>query len=391
MGKLVYCNKCVMPNTRPKIDFDDQGICGGCRGAEEKKEEIDWDKREKQLREIFDKHRSADKSKYDCIVPVSGGKDSIYQVHIAKNVYKMHPLCVSFRTDARTPLGEHNLQALRDMGVDHIDYTPNPVGFNKLALKSFRLYGDNALADHWASWSIVARVALKFRIPLVIWGENPEMEYGGPDEEREVSRLGLEWLRKQPILKGTKIQDFVDEDLKISEVSALIHPTEEELAAIDYTPIFLGYFLPWDCDQNVKIAKHYGFEPRKEGPIMGLYDYADLDCMNIVIHHYPKFLKFGFNRVTDNACNEIRKGRMTREEAIELVKERDGILPPREYVQHFCKRVGISEREFWETLERFRNKDIWYKDSEGKWQLNGWIGGKKIPESWRNPLEKGEL
>ncbi len=391
MGKLVYCKKCVIPNSRPKIDFDEEGICGGCRGAMEKAHEIDWVKRESELKELFDKFRSKGGSSYDCIVPVSGGKDSIFQVHMVKNVYKMNPLCVTFRTDARTRLGEHNIQALRDMGVGHIDYSPNPVGINKLALKSFRIYGDNALADHWASWAIVARVAINFKIPLVIWGENPEMEYGGPDEERELSTLGLKFLKKQNILKGTTIHDFIDEDLKLSEVVSLIHPTQEEMDAVDYTPIFLGYYLPWDCERNVEIAKEYNFNVREEGPIMGLYDYSDLDCKNIVIHHYIKFLKFGFNRVTDNCCNEIRKGRMTKEEAIRLVGERDGALPPREYVLHFCDRTGISEREFWEILEGFRNKDIWYKDSDSKWQLNGWIGGEKIPEEWRNPLEKGDL
>lgn len=372
-----------MPNTRPGLTFNEQGICSACEGAEEKNKIIDWESRKKELKSIFDKFRSKDQLKYDCIVPVSGGKDSIYQVHIIKNVFKMNPLCVTFRTDARTPLGEHNIQALREIGVDHIDFTPNPCGFNKFRLKAFVNEGDCSLPDHLAIWNIIPIFAVKFKIPLVIWGENPDMEYGGTKDLRKVSKLNRDWMRNQNILKGKSIQDWCDGSLNIDELFGLIPPSEEELEKIDYTPIFLGYYLPWDCEENVKIAKKYGFLVREKGPIMGLYDYSDLDCMNIVIHHYFKWLKFGFNRISDNASNEIRKGRLTREAAIKLIKERDGIKPPKEYIQHFCKSVGITWQQFWEVAEKFRNKDIWKKDENGEWYIEGWIGGKKIPDRFQ--------
>lgn len=389
--ELKYCVKCVMPNSRPGLTFNSIGVCSACEGAEEKKKEIDWISREKELNAIFDKFRSKDKMNYDCIVPVSGGKDSIYQVHMVKNVYNMNPLCVTFRTDARTPIGEHNIQVLREIGVDHIDFTPNPIGFNKLRKKTFETVGDTSLPDHLAIWGVIPNIALKFKIPLVIWGENPDMEYGGTKDMRKVAKLNRNWMKGQHILKGKTVQDWCDNNLKINEISCLIPPKEEDLDSIDYTPIFIGYYLPWDAKRNVEVAIKHGFKVRKEGPIMGLYDYADIDCKYIVLHHYFKFLKFGFNRVTDNACNEIRKGRMTREQAKKLVIEKDGVLPPKEYVEDFCKRVGITVKHFWEVAERFRNKDVWYKDTKGKWQLKGWIGGNKIPEEWRNPLEKGEI
>ncbi len=378
-----YCTKCVMPDTRPGLTFNDKGVCSACEGAMEKKEKIDWKARKKELKEIFDRFRSPDGTYYDCIVPVSGGKDSIYQVHMVKNVFKMNPLCITFRTDARTKIGEHNIQALREIGVDHIDFTPDPKGIRKLRLKTFREVGDCSIADHLNWWNIMPYFALKLRIPLVIWGENPDMEYGGTKDLRHVAKLNRGWMRNQDILKGKTIKDWCDENLTIDEVKSFdFYPDEDELDKIGYTPVFLGYYLPWDIKENLEVARSHGFMVRDKGPIMGIYNYADLDCMYIVIHHYLKWYKFGFNRVTDNCCNEIRKGRMTREEAIKLVRERDGIKPPKKFIRHFCDRLGISEKEFWDTCEKFRNRKIWKQDDDNRWYIDGWIGGDKVPDEF---------
>lgn len=387
--KIQYCTRCVTPSTRPKLSFNLKGVCSACTGAEEKKE-INWKEREKELTSIFNKYKSKG-NKYDCIVPVSGGKDSIYQVHVVKNVYHLNPLCITFRTDSRTKIGEHNIQCLRNMGVDHIDFTPNPVGFKKLCRKTFEEVGDCSLADHLAIWGIIPRFAIAFKIPLVIWGENPDMEYGANKDERQVSRINRDWLKNQNILKGKKAEDWCDNNLKIGEIKSLVYPSEEELDELGYTPLFLGYYVPWDAKNNVEIAEKYGFKERKR-PIMGIYDYSDLDCMRIVIHHYFKWLKFGFNRVTDNASNEIRKGRMSREEAVRLVRERDGIKPPKEYIIYFCDYIGISEKHFWKIAEKFRNKDIWKKNDKGEWYIENWICGDKIPDKFPfEPLLEGEI
>ena len=388
---LVYCTRCVMPNSRPNLHFNEHGVCSACVLAEQKKKVIDWKAREKEFAALFDKFRAKNPGKWDCIIPVSGGKDSTYQVHIVKNVYKMNPLAVTFRTDARTKLGEHNIQSLREMGVDHIDVTPNPIGFNKLRKKTFEQEGDCSLPDHLAIYAVAPLMAVKFNIPLVIWGENPDMEYGAHPDLQHISQLNRDWLKHAHILKGKSAEEWADKDLPISELLTLIYPSEEELDAIGYTPIFLGYYLPWDADQNNRIAKQYGFRSRKAGPIMGLYDYADIDCEHIVIHHYFKWLKFGFNRITDNACNEIRKGRMTREEAIKLVREKDGVKPPKEYIANFCRRIGITEKHFWEVAERFRNKSIWKQTPQGEWYIDGWIGGDKVPDRFGfEPLSEEE-
>tara|TARA_Y100000816_G_scaffold287689_1_gene270880 strand:- start:539 stop:1369 length:831 start_codon:yes stop_codon:yes gene_type:complete len=269
---------------------------------------------------------------------------------------------------------------MRDMGVDHIDISPNPLGVNSLTKMAFLQFGDCSLLDHLAIYSIIPNFALRLGIPLVVWGENPWMEYGGSPKDSDIPRLNRNFLRDHDILKGRHVEEWVQNGLNLEDLQTMIYPSEEELDALNYTPIFLGYYLPWDAKQNVDIAKKYGFKVREKGPIMGLYDYADLDCMNIVIHHYFKWLKFGFNRVTDNASNEIRKGRLDRETAIKLVRDKDGFKPPKEYIQAFCDQIGISEKEFWSTAEKFRNTNIWKKNSKDEWYIEGWIGGDEMPD-----------
>lgn len=377
---LIYCKLCVSPTTRPGLELNEEGVCSACISAKQKVNEIDWGQRKSDLEKIFAKHRRESETEYDAIVPVSGGKDSIYQVHMVKNVFGMNPLCVTFRPLSRTRAGEENLQTLRDMGVDHIDFAPNPVGVNKLTRRSFEEFGDCSIVDHLAIYAIIPNFALRFKIPLVIWGENPYMEYGGTKDNRNLSELNRKFYQEHHIFKGRTIQDWVDNNLQLTEIQSMTYPSSNKLESLGYEPIFLGYFIPWDAKQNLETANKYGFKHRSSGPIMGLYDYADLDCKNIVIHHYFKWLKFGFNRVTDNACNEIRKGRMTRMKAIELIRKRDGLKPPKEYIEDFCRQIHITWEHFWEVAERFINKDIWEKDENEEWYLKGWIGGDQVPD-----------
>jgi len=386
---LTYCKNCVTPTSRPDLKLDERGICSACLKAEQKKQEIDWKKREVQLENIFSKHRH--KTDYNCIIPVSGGKDSIYQTYMLKNKYDMNPLCISFRPLSRTKRGEENIQALRNLGVDHIDFSPNPIGVNKLTLRAFEEFGDCSLLDHLAIYSIIPNLALRLKIPLVIWGENPYMEYGGDFDSQNLSTLNKKFFRDHNILKGRSLKDWVSKDLSLKELQSMIYPSESSLDSIGYNPIFLGYFIPWDAKINCDIAVKNGFKARESGPIMGLYDYADLDCMNIVIHHYFKWIKFGFNRVTDHASNEIRKGRLSRNDAIKLVKKLDGMKPPVQYIEKFCKQIDITTEHFWYIVERFRNTNIWKKDENNEWYIQGWIAGDKIPDRFPHTvLDKQE-
>ena len=376
---LTYCTTCVMPTTRPGLTLDASGVCDACRSVARKRE-VDWEARRRELDAIFARVRRRHDHEYDCIVPVSGGKDSVYQTHMVRHECDMNPLCITFRPLSRTRRGEENLQALRNLGVDHIDFAPNPDAINTITRASFEQFGDCSLVDHLAIYNFVPNLARRFNIPLVIWGENPFMEYGGDESKSGLNEQTARFVRDHHILKGRQALEWGQEGVTRRELQSLVPPDEAELDALGYTPIFLGYYIPWDARHNIEIAAQHGFRRREAGPIMGLYDYADLDCMNIVIHHYFKWLKFGHNRITDNASNEIRKGRLTRAEAIELVKAGDGVKPPREYIAAFCRQIGIDEPHFWSVAERFRNQDIWKRDDNGEWYLEGWIGGDRAPD-----------
>tara|TARA_B100001093_G_scaffold52260_1_gene44337 strand:+ start:24036 stop:25220 length:1185 start_codon:yes stop_codon:yes gene_type:complete len=378
---MKYCKKCVTPDTRPDLEFNKEGICSACQMAS-KKLNINWEERKKNLESILNSHRRTDDHVYDCIVPVSGGKDSIYQTYMAKNVFNMNPLCITWRSLARTNRGQENLNALRSLGVDHIDFTSNPSGINKITRLAFEEFGDCSLVDHLAIYNLIPNLALRLNIPLIIWGENPYMEYGGDKERADQNKQSNKIVRENHILKGKATLDWVSKHISRREINSFVSPDEQELDLIDYEPIYLGFYIPWDAKKNKEIAIQNGFKPREKGPIMGIYDYADLDCINIVIHHYFKWLKFGFNRITDNASNEIRKGRMTREEAIEMVKKFDGFKPPVEYIKAFCSQIRISEKFFWEIGEKFRNKKIWKKNEKQEWYISDWIGGDKIPDKF---------
>ncbi len=380
--KIKYCKNCVTPNTRPDIDFDNFGICSACNSSVQKKKIINWKKRFKDLKKILNKHKKLSKNKsYDCIVPVSGGKDSIYQTYILKKKFKMNPLAITWRPLSRTFRGEENLLALKKIGVDHIDFTPNPKIINQITKKSFFKFGDTSYIDHLCIFNIIPNFAIKLGIPLVVWGENWYLEYGGKKFSNN-SKLTVQLSKQNHILKKFPSEKWISKNIKKRDISSFKSPSVKELKKIKYEPIFLGYFINWDIKRNRKISVKNGFKPREMGPIMGLYNESDLDCTNIPIHHYFKWLKFGFNRVTDNCSNEIRKGRMSRKKAIKLVSKLDGMKPPKEYIKAFCNQIRISNSKFWKVADKFRNKNIWKKKSLNKWYIENWLGGKKVIDNF---------
>ena len=388
--KINYCKKCVIPNTRPEIHFDEKGICSACNNAKTKKK-IDWSKRKIDFFKILKKHKEINKNNdYDCIVPVSGGKDSVYQLYQMKKKFKMRPLAITWKTMARTQQGEKNLAALKSIGVDHIDFTINPKIINEITKKSFFKFGDSSYIDHLCIYNLIPNLAIKFKIALVVWGENMYFEYGGRKKKSIQRTQNSKLINEHHILKSHLAEKWLSRNISKKDLSSFSTPNEKKLKAIKYEPIYLGYYFPWDIKQNYKIAKKVGFRARESGPIMGLYSESDVDCMNIVIHHYFKWLKFGFNRVTDHASNEIRKKRLTRDKAVKLISKFDGLKPPKEYIKNFCKQINITEKKFWEIANKFRNKKIW-KKKNNEWYIENWIGGnKKVDKFSHVQLSKKE-
>ena len=366
---MKYCVRCVIPDTRPGIDIGTDGVCSACKGHEEKKWSIDWNKRQKDFEEIVKETKNMGKS-YDCIIPVSGGKDSTWQV-VKCLEYGLRILAVTWKTPLRSKLGQENLNNLIRLGVDHIDYTINPEIEKRFIYKTLTRVGDPGLPMHMAIYAIPLRIAVAFDIPLIVWGESPHMEYGGTEEDRKNNQLNHAWLKKHQILQGTSIEDWIDDDLPPKNMTAFHLPDEQDFQARQLRSIFLGYYFPWDVAESLRVSLGHGFQVREEGPKVGYYNYADIDCDIIAIHHYFKWFKFGFTRLFDNLSIEIRNGRMSRFEAIDIISKMKE-QAPYEDITKLCFFMDIQESQFWEIAESFRNSAVW-SFKNGTWMIPDFI------------------
>lgn len=365
---MKYCRRCILPDTRPNLAIGQDGICDACR-AHGSRTTIDWARRERAFRKVAANARSRS-SRYDCVVPVSGGKDSTWQI-LKCLEYGLTPLAVTWKTPARTVLGQANLDNLVRLGVDHIDYQINPKVEARFMLRAFERYGSTALPMHMALFSIPLAIAVRFRIPLVVWGENSAFEYSGTAEEQTGFRLDGAWLRKFGVTHGTTARDWITEGFSERELSAYFGPTDTELEAAGVLAAFLGYYLSWDPEETRRVAAAHGFRGRAEGAKTGYYDFADIDDDFISIHHYMKWPKFGFTRLFDNLSLEIRNGRMIREQAMRVVADA-GEQMPNEDIEKFCAFAGIARARFDAIAEGFRNPAVWQR-SGGSWRIPGFL------------------
>jgi len=362
-----YCRRCVMPETKPDLKIDGDGICNACRSFESRKV-VDWEKRKAEFKGILDRYRSNDNSNYDCMIPVSGGKDSTYQV-VKLLELGYNPLCVTATTCQLSEIGRRNIENLKRLGVDYVEVTINPTVRAKVNRIGLREVGDISWPEHLTIFTIPPRIAVQFKIPLMIWGENSQNEYGGPAADAENSVLTRRWLEEFGGLLGLRVTDLLgQEGLSAKELIQFTYPTDDDLKRVGVTGIFMGYYFPWDGYQNALVAQAYGFETFPKAVEGSLVSYENIDNIQTGIHDYFKYLKFGFCRVTDLACLHLRRGRLTREQAIAIVKKRDGKFPwsylghP---IQDVLKQIDIDLEEFIRICDRFTNKKIFKCDSRG--------------------------
>jgi N-acetyl sugar amidotransferase len=357
-----YCKRCLYPDTKPQLIFNQDRICSACINYEKKKT-IDWDKKRKEFKEILEKYRSKNKTNYDCLIPVSGGKDSHYQTYVIKKEFGLNPLVVNFHPHDQTELGKENLENLKKIGVDCIEFSPNPEIYLKLARFGLKELGDFQWPEHLGIFTIPVQMAVKFNIPLIIWGENPQLEYGQPTDVNKDTILDREWNEKNGgyFLDKIKPIDMIKYGFELDELRSYIYPTDDEIRKVGVTGVFLGSYVNWDIFNQLEIVKKIGFK-ENSGNKEGTYDgWENLDVYFTVFHDYFKFLKYGFGRATDHASIEIRYGRMTREDGLELVKKSEGKIP-RKYLKEFLKAAKITEEEFHKTCDKFTNKDLFKKD-----------------------------
>lgn len=357
----------MLPDTKPGLTLDGEGICNACRNYEIR-EAIDWEKRKKELELILEKYRSKDGSNWDCIVPVSGGKDSTYQV-IKILELGMNPLCVTATTCDLSDIGRKNIENIKSMGVDYIEFTSNKVVRSKLNKIGLEQVGDISWPEHAGIFTMPVRAAVQYNIPMIIWGENPQNEYGGPASSNQKNILDREWLNKFGGLLGIDSSDLIGkEGIERKHIIPYIYPSDEELRRVGITGLFLGYYIPWDGYTNALISENHGFTTYNKIVEGSAVDYENLDNYQTGIHDYFKFLKFGFGRATDITSLHIRRGRLTREEGLEIVKKQDGKFPWSylgKSLEDILEKIDVEVEEFIEICDRFTNKDIFITDENG--------------------------
>jgi N-acetyl sugar amidotransferase len=365
---ITYCRHCVMPATKPDLFIDGEGVCSACRSYESRAE-VDWDARRAALLDIVERYRSQSGSNYDCIVPVSGGKDSTYQVLRLREL-DLNPLCVTATTDSLSDIGRRNIENLKRLGVDYVEVTTNPVvrrRINRLALTQI---GDISWPEHVTIFTIPVRIAVHFKIPLLVWGENPQHEYGGPAGAAADHVLTRRWLEEFGGLLGLRVSDLAGQiGIEPRQLIQYTYPSDYDLAHVGVTGLFLGYYLPWDGYGNALYAQGHGFETFDRVVEGSLVNYENLDNHQTGIHDYFKFLKYGFGRATDIACLHIRRGRLSREDGLRLVKKHDGRFPWTYLGRKLAlilDEIEMTVEEFVEVCDRFTNKKLFVTDARGE-------------------------
>ena len=362
---MKFCTKCVMPNTKPDLHFDEDGICDACQSQKDKNSSIDWELREKEFLALVEQYKNKNNSDYDCIIGVSGGKDSTYQV-IKVLELGLNPLCICFEPTIPTEIGRKNLENLNNLGVDLIHIKRNPVVYKKLAREAFLRTGDNEWQNHLGIFTTVPKMAVNFNIPLIIWGESPQIEYGGPATSKTRNTLDRQWLEEFGGLLGNRISDMIGVDgLSKRDVALYTYASDEEIHRVGVTGLFLGYYFKWDLREVVAKVKKHGFSVQ-DRPVETTYEnFENLDCYSNHLHDYLKYVKYGFGRATDNACLDIRLGYISRAEGVRLVNKYDGI-PPKKAIKEYLNYTGFSEEEFSKIVDSYTNKRIFERDENGK-------------------------
>ena len=364
---IQYCTRCVMPATRPDILFDGDGVCSACRHFA-LRPTIDWGARRAELLEVVEEFRSHDGTNYDCLVPVSGGKDSTYQV-LKMIELGLNPLCVTASTCVLSDIGRRNIENLKNLGVDYVEVSVNPNvrrTINRFALEQV---GDISWPEHVTIFTIPVRVAVQYGIRLIVWGENSQNEYGGPATAAHDRVLTRRWLEEFGGMIGLRVADLVGQPgIEQKHLIQYTYPNDEALANVGVTGIFLGHYLPWDGYSNALLAQSNGFESYGKTVEGSLLDYENLDNLFHGIHDYFKFLKFGFGRATDHACMHVRRGRLNRDEAVAAVERHDGKFPSTylgEPLDRLLARIDLTVDEFQAVCDRFTNRSLFKTTRSG--------------------------
>ncbi len=362
--EVFWCKNCLNMSTRPRIRFDERGWCNACQWMEIKKN-MDWEARQKELVELLDRYRSKTGG-FDCIVPVSGGKDGSSVAHKLKNVHGMNPLAVTVRPALELSIGNENLLNFINSGFNHVHVSTDVGVMRKINRMGFIEKGFPYFGWLIAIFTAVIRVAVNFNIPLLFYGEDGEVEYGGSIETRDKSLFDIEYMKRVYFEAGYE-KVFNRLNLKEKDLYFFSFPTEAELAGKELYFTHWSYFEAWDSYKNYLVAKeHCGLKEVDFTNVGTFTNFAQNDQALYALHTYLMYLKFGFGRATQDAGIEIRRGAMTRDQAVELVRVYDNHYPE-EFIDQYLQYYEMTLEEFDEVLDRWANKELFVK-VDGRWQ-----------------------
>jgi N-acetyl sugar amidotransferase len=368
---IKYCTVCLLPETKPDLYFDENGKCAACISFQSRAN-IDWQSRENEFLEIVSKYKR--NSSWDCVIPVSGGKDSTVQVLKILEL-GLTPLCVTATTCDLTEIGRHNIENIKKLGVDLIEFSPNPNVRKRLNRVALENVGDIAWPEHVGIFTIPVRAAVNYKVPLIIWGENSQNEYGGPAADAEKNYLDRGWLEEFGGLLGLRVTDLINNfNFKQEELLPYFYPDDDELKKNGITGLFLGHYFPWDGLSNFLLATANGFSSNGKNIEGSAVSYENLDNFQHGIHDYFKFLKFGYGRATDLVSMHIRRGRLTRSQGLAIVKRLDGKYPASylgKTLAEIIEPLGLDLKDFDKICERFTNTQIFKKDNNGNLLFDG--------------------
>jgi len=374
---MQYCSKCVYPVvSATPLTLDADGVCSGCMVSGQR-DTINWEERFGFLRELTDEYRTS--SNYDIVIPVSGGKDSYYQTHVAVKELGLKPLLVTYHGNNYLPEGEYNLYRMREVfDCDHIIVRPSVDTLVKMNRVGFKLQGDMNWHGHCGIFTVPIQVAVRYKVPLMLWGEHGFMDLGGMYSYNDYVEFTAKH-RLEHSLRGYDWQDFTDEGLdklgrpelkeglREKDLLWAKYPTDEEIDETGTRGIYLSNFVRWDANRHVELVMDlYGWKPAQQ-PFERTYrTMSNLDDMHENgIHDYLKFIKFGYGRATDHACKDVRAGLMSREEGIEMVRKYDHVKPRRD-LERWLKYVDMTEDEFDYVCDTFRDRRVW-RVEDGQW------------------------
>lgn len=363
--RLKYCARCVMPGTRPRITFDDNGVCNACAHAEAKQQTIDWTERRGILEDLCRRHK-ATRGRFDCLVPCGGGKDGSTVAYRLRHELGMRPLCVTLHPQMPTPEGEANLERFIRSGYDHVRITTNPELERRIALYGFREQGRPRLPALLGQTTAVVNTAISMRIPLIFYGEDGEAEYGG------VTSVG----KKPEFSRADRIRYYFEQNdpsdvvnacgLSLDHLPWLTFPSEEAMGNVGIQLIHFSHFEDWDPYHHYLIAKkNCGFHAAWRRSLGTYTNFAQLDDHLQPLHTYLMYLKFGFGRASSDAAIDIRRGALDRRQAVALVRRYDAEFPE-ELVPLYLDYFGIDREEFDAIIDRFANKHLFEKVG-GRW------------------------